>query len=83
MYDGLAGSGFSARAIVSLALIWSSVVAKRALTELPSNCTKSGFRPAAASVCSMRGTRLESSLSVALPLDTCTAGASPYRLGSV
>jgi len=67
----------SALVIASLALSWVSVSTKRALAEPPSNCTKSALTPAAPSADSMRGTMPASSLSVALPLDTCTAGASP------
>ena len=37
----------------------------------------------AASAVSTADSVVESSLTVALPLDTCTAGASPNRLGSV
>jgi hypothetical protein len=70
-------------AIASLALICVSVSAKRAFAELPSNCTKSALMPAPLNADSMRGTTPASSLSVALPLDTCTAGASPKKLGSV
>ena len=56
--SGRCGSGLSALPIASLALIWVSVSAKRALTELPSNCTKSALMPAAVSACSTRGTML-------------------------
>jgi hypothetical protein len=60
-----------------LALIWVSVSLKRALIELLSNCTKSGVRPACFSACSTRAVTALSTFTVALPLDTCTAGASP------
>ena len=83
MYGGSAGSGLSARTSASLALSCWSVSAKRAFTELPSNCTKSGFSPAAASICSTRCAKPGSIFSVALPLDTCTAGASPKKFGTV
>ena len=48
-----------------------------ALTEVPSNCTKSGFTCACSSACCTRCTSAASTLIVALPLETCTAGASP------
>jgi len=69
--------------IASLALSWVSVSAKRALTELPSNCTKSALTPACCSAASMRDVIDASILTVTLALETCTAGASGNRLGSV
>ena len=45
MWLGSLGSGLSALAIASLALICVSVSPNRALAELPSNCTKSAWMP--------------------------------------
>ena len=60
---------------------WS---AKRACTELPSNVHEVGLDPAAAQqLLDTRGRDVGSTLTVALPPTTCTAGASPKKLGSV
>jgi hypothetical protein len=73
----------SARAIASLALSCASVSAKRARTDVPSSCTKSAFSPACRRACSTRPTSDASTLTVAFPLETWTAGASPKKFGSV
>jgi hypothetical protein len=79
----LAASGLSALAIASLALICVSVSEKRARTEVPSSCTKSAGRLADFSASCTRPTSAGSTFTVALPEDTCTAGASPKKLGAV
>jgi hypothetical protein len=48
-----------------------------------SNVTSSAWMWLAASAASTCESVPESSLTVALPLDTCTAGASPKKLGNV
>jgi hypothetical protein len=72
----------SAFSIAPLALSWASVLAKRALMELPSRLTTSGATPAALSASCTRLTVPKSSAVETLAADTCTAGDSPNRLGS-
>jgi hypothetical protein len=43
----------------------------------------SGLMPAAASACSTRTCVVLSTFTVALPAETCTAGASPKKFGRV
>ncbi len=69
--------------MASLALSWLSVLVKRARTELPSKLTCSACRPAALRASSTRATVALSTLVMVLRLETCTAGASPKKLGSV
>jgi len=83
MWAGSAASGLSARSMTSLALSWVSGVSKRAHTELPSSVRRWGVRPAACSAPSTRDSVPPSIRVVALPADTCTAGASPKKLGRV
>ena len=83
MCEGSAGSGFRARSMASLALSWLSVVSKRAHTELPSSVSRVGARLAVFSAASTRDRVPSSTRTVTLPADTCTAGASPKKLGSV
>jgi hypothetical protein len=66
-----------------LALSWVSVLLKRALIELPSNVMASGSIPAALRASCTRAWVAVSTLTVALAADTCTAGASPKKLGRV
>ena len=51
--------------------------------ELPSNVTAAGDRPTAFSASITRVWVLLSTLTVAFADDTCTAGASPKKFGSV
>jgi len=66
-----------------LALSWVSVSRKRALIDVPSKVMASGSIPAALSTSWTRAWVAASTLTVALPGDTCTAGASPKKLGRV
>ncbi len=75
--DGSAGSGLSARAMTSRARICTSVVAKRARTDWPSNWIRSALTPASLSAAATRASTAASTRTVALPLETWTAGASP------
>ncbi len=80
---GSVGSVMSAFSMASLALSCSSGVANRARTELPSSPRVSGVTPAACKAASTCFKVLRSTLRVALAEDTCTAGASPKKLGRV
>ena len=80
---GSCGSVLSARPITSLARNWVSVSRKRTLTELLSRNRPVFSMPAAFSAASTRARVCVSTFSVALPLETCTAGASPKKFGSV
>ena len=86
-YAGSSGFGFSARWIASLACSWTSVSRNRARTV--------EFRPAVSKntpvvsnlasfrIVSIRAISAASTLIVGLPDDTCTAGDSPKKFGSV
>ena len=69
--------------MASRAWIWVSVESKRTLTDWPSNCTAAGVMFCAANAASTRVTVAASTRTVALPAETCTAGASPKKLGRV
>ncbi len=81
--EGLLVSGIKAFSSASLALSCSSVVSSRTRTELPSKAKARGVMPAALSASSAFCKVEVSTLTVALPEDTCTAGASPKKLGKV
>ena len=83
MCAGSAASGFRVRSMASLAFSWVSGVSKRAHTELPSSVRRWGVTPADCSALSTRDSVPPSTRVVALPADTCTAGASPKKLGRV
>ncbi|CKT36219.1 Uncharacterised protein [Mycobacterium tuberculosis] len=57
------------------------MVAKRARSEVASRVIRSGVRPAALSASSTRVWVEASTLTTVLAADTCTAGASPKKLG--
>ncbi len=83
MYDGSPASGTSAFCTASLALSCVSVLSNRALIELPSKVMASTVIPAALSASCTRTCVALSTLTVDLADDTCTAGASPKKLGRV
>jgi hypothetical protein len=80
---GSAASGIRAFWMASLALSCWSVLSKRARIEAPSSARLWGVVPAALSASSTFCKVDVSTLMVALPEDTCTAGASPKKLGRV
>ena len=59
------------------------MVSRRTRIELPSKAKARGVMPAALSASSAFCKVEVSTLTVALPEDTCTAGASPKKLGKV
>ena len=69
--------------MASLALSCCSVVSKRALMELPSSATADGITLAAFNASSTRAMAAVSTLALILEDETCTAGASPKKLGKV
>ena len=82
-YPGLAASGFKACWIASLACSCCSVVSNRALSELFSRPIKVGVSEAALSASSTLPKMALSTLALARAGETCTAGASPKKLGRV
>jgi hypothetical protein len=83
VYDGLSASGLRVCARMSFALICVSVSANRTFTPTWSTVAPEKATPAFLSVSSTRPMVAVSTLSVALALDTCTAGDSPKKFGSV
>ena len=82
-YCGSAGSGLNCFSNRSLTLSWVSVSFRRTFTPLVSRKVPLLSMLAALSVLSTRSRVLVSTLSVALPLDTWTAGDSPKKFGKV
>ena len=69
--------------MASLALSCCSEVSKRALIEARSKVMATNGTPAALTASSTRAKVAASTLAVTLAEETCTAGASPKKLGKV
>jgi len=69
--------------MMSFALSWVSVSASRTFTPARSRKTPVGWIPTFLSASSTRPRTVESTFIVARAGDTCTAGASPKKFGSV